>query len=239
MIDWTENCTRLLGLELTTQQIDAFALYERELLDWNSRFNLTAIRDTEGIRNKHFIDSLSCLLAIQSYDDPESLIYIGTGAGFPGIPLKIIFPQMRLTLVESIGKKAHFCEHIAELLAFSDTRVFAIRSEELAHQSEHREQYELATARAVASTPVLVEYLLPFLRLGGRAILQKGESAREEAEQSSKALRVLGGELHDIQSIQIPGVEIPRYLVSIDKIAPSPAQFPRRTGLPAKEPILP
>lgn len=226
-----------MGLQLSREQIAAFKLLEDELLEWNSHFNLTAIRDKEGIETKHFLDSLTCLMALDAASTPRSLIDIGTGAGFPGIPLKLILPQMRLTLVESIQKKAGFCTHIVEKLGLRQVQVLAERAEEVGQNPEHRESYDLATARAVAAMPTLVEYLLPLVRIGGLVIMQKGESAQLEALQSEKVIQRLGGKIKVILPVVLPGVVDERYLVVLEKVARTSADFPRRTGLPAKQPL--
>jgi 16S rRNA (guanine(527)-N(7))-methyltransferase RsmG len=156
---------RLVGLRLSTAQLNALALYESELLDWNTRFNLTAIRTPQEVRTRHFLDSLTCLLALRE-TPPERLVDIGTGAGFPGLPLKIIYPKMTLTLVESVGKKAEFCRHVARTLGLSGVEVVQDRAEVLGQSPAHREKYDWAVARAVAILPVLAEYLLPLVRVG-------------------------------------------------------------------------
>jgi len=234
---FAQNARQLLGLQLSREQIAAFKLLEDELLEWNSHFNLTAIRDKEGIETKHFLDSLTCLMALDAASTPRSLIDIGTGAGFPGIPLKLILPQMRLTLVESIQKKAGFCTHIVEKLGLRQVQVLAERAEEVGQNPEHRESYDLATARAVAAMPTLVEYLLPLVRIGGLVIMQKGESAQLEALQSEKVIQRLGGKIKVILPVVLPGVVDERYLVVLEKVALTSADFPRRTGLPAKQPL--
>jgi 16S rRNA (guanine527-N7)-methyltransferase len=226
----------LLGLRLTVRQMAALQKYEQELLDWNARFNLTAIRDSEAIRVKHFLDSMTCLLAMRE-SVPNRLIDVGTGAGFPGIPLKIIYPNMRLTLVESVGKKADFCQHMVKLLCLDGVEVVTSRAEEVGQAADHRQQYDWAVARAVAALPVLVEYLLPLVKVGGHALAQKGESAHAEAQAAEHAMHLLGGRLHQILPVTLPGVVDERYLVIIDKVAATPPVYPRRTGVPAKNPI--
>lgn len=149
----------LLGIRLSPKQVSAFQLYERELLEWNKKYNLTAIREPEGIRTKHFLDSLTCLLAWRERP-PQTMIDIGTGAGFPGIPLKIICPRIKLTLVDSVGKKLDFCRHLAGLLEMKEIFYIQGRAEEIGLHKDHREQYDWAAARAVANMPVLVEYLV-------------------------------------------------------------------------------
>ena len=236
MEKWVKDLKALVGIQLTARQIAAFQRYEDELLEWNSRMNLTAIRDREGIRTKHFLDSLSCILAFRERP-PERLIDIGTGAGFPGIPLKIIYPRMKLTLVESVGKKLEFCRHMVETLNLEEVTLLQARAEALGQDRAHREQYDWAVARAVANLPVLAEYLLPLVSLGGRMLAQKGESAHAEAVAAQKAIRLLGGELQQIIPVLVPGIAEERYLVVVDKVASTPPGYPRRVGLPARRPI--
>ncbi len=224
------------GFSLNPSQQKAFALFEDELVSWNEKFNLTAIRDREGIRIKHFLDSLTCLKA---YPDLQfqKVIDVGTGAGFPGIPLKILCPGIRLTLVESIGKKAAFCQHIVETMGLKNVTVIVNRAEELGQSPAHREQYDLALARAVASLPVLVEYLLPLIRLGGKMVAQKGDAAPAEVHQAENAIKILGGRFEQLTPITLPAVTGERYLVSISKIAATPKNFPRNPGIPQKNPL--
>lgn len=234
---FTQNARQLLGLQLSREQIAAFKLLEEELLEWNNRFNLTAIRDKEGIETKHFLDSLTCLMALDLNAAPRSLIDVGTGAGFPGIPLKIMLPNMRLTLVESIQKKAGFCTHVVEKLGLRQVQILPERAEDVGQDPAHRESYDLATARAVAAMPTLVEYLLPLVRIGGLVIMQKGESAQLEALKSEKVIQRLGGKIRVILPVVLPGVADERYLVVLEKVARTSAEYPRRTGLPAKQPL--
>ncbi|NMC15955.1 MAG: 16S rRNA (guanine(527)-N(7))-methyltransferase RsmG [Chloroflexi bacterium] len=237
METFTQNARQLLGLQLSREQIAAFKLLEEELLEWNNRFNLTAIRDKEGIETKHFLDSLTCLMALDLNAAPRSLIDVGTGAGFPGIPLKLLLPQMRLTLVESIQKKAGFCTHVVEKLGLRQVQILPERAEDVGQDPAHRESYDLATARAVAAMPTLVEYLLPLVRIGGLVIMQKGESAQLEALKSEKVIQRLGGKIRVILPVELPGVADERYLVVLEKVARTSAEYPRRTGLPAKQPL--
>ena len=226
----------LFGLRLTARQMAMLAAYERELLAWNEKFNLTAIRDAQGIRTKHFLDSFSCALAWKDAS-PRSLVDVGTGAGFPGIPLKILYPQMKLTLVESVGKKARFCRHAVETLALEAVEVVQARAEELGRLGEHRERYDWAVARAVAGLPVLAEYLLPLVRVGGCALAQKGESGPAEAHAAETALRLLGGRLRQVLPVTLPGVADERYLVIMEKSVATPPKYPRRAGTATKTPL--
>lgn len=221
---------------LTEQQQKAFERYETELTSWNEKFNLTAIRDAEGIRIKHFLDSLTCLQVMKPLRN-ERIIDVGTGAGFPGIPLKIIYPGLKLTLVESVGKKAGFCKHMIETLHLGNVDVLTLRAEEVGRLPNHRAQYDWAIARAVASLPILAEYLVPLLKIGGRMLAQKGESAHAEAQASDNAFKLLGVELQTIEKITLPGVVDERYLVVAKKIAATPALYPRTVGIPSKKPL--
>ena len=226
----------MVGVRLGTTQVAAMEWYERELLAWNARFNLTAVRDSNGVQVKHFLDSLTCILALR--DSPVNrVIDVGTGAGFPGLPLKIACPSIQLTLVESVGKKADFCRHVARTLALDGVEVVQERVEALGQTRAYREQYDWALARAVAAMPVLAEFLLPLVRVGGRALAMKGESGPAEAQSAEQAMRVLGGHLRQIVPVHLPGVVEERYLVVVDKVAATPANYPRRVGVPAKRPL--
>lgn len=227
---------RQLGFRLTKAQIRALECYERELLDWNARFNLTAIRNPQEVRIKHFLDSLTCSLAMR--DTPvDRLVDIGSGAGFPGIPLKIIYPQMQVALVESVGKKAEFCRHVVKTLNLSGVDVLQERAEVLGQLPTYRESYDWAVARAVAKLPVLAEYLLPLVRMGGSMLAMKGESGPAEAHSADNALRLLGGQLRQLMPLTLPGVVEERYLVVVGKVAATPHAYPRRVGVPAKHPL--
>jgi len=227
---------QLFGIHLNGRQVAALITFERELLEWNKKFNLTAIRTAEGIRTKHFLDSFSCVLAWKE-NPPKRLIDVGTGAGFPGIPLKILYPSMQLTLVESVGKKANFCRHAVETLKLEAVEVVAARAEEVGQMSAQRESYDWAVARAVANLPALVEYLLPLVQLGGCVLAQKGQSGPAEAHKAEKALKLLGGRMRKLIPVALPGVVEERYLVVVDKVAATPPQYPRQPGIPAKKPL--
>jgi 16S rRNA (guanine527-N7)-methyltransferase len=233
---------RTLGLELTERQQAAFRLYYEELVAWNQRFNLTAIVGFEQVQIRHFLDSLSCLLADETrlaLNRPDArVIDVGAGAGFPGIPLKLVCPGMRLTLLEATGKKVNFLEHIVARLGLRRVLAVKARAEDLAHDPDHREAYDLALARAVADLPVVAEYALPFVKMGGWLVAQKGEAGAGEAWAAGRAITLLGGELCRVQSVELPGLPEDRSLVVIEKVAPTPEKYPRRPGLPAKRPLL-
>jgi 16S rRNA (guanine527-N7)-methyltransferase len=236
MTELAKYVREIIGLRLSPSQMASFEKYELELLDWNIRFNLTAIDHPEKIRVKHFLDSLTCLLAMRS-TSLERVVDVGTGAGFPGIPLKIACPRMRLTLLESVGKKAVFCRHAVKALQLAEVEVVQERAETVPLLPEHRERYDWAVARAVAGLPVLVEYLLPLVRVGGQALAMKGESGPAEAQAAERAMRLLGGHLQQIIPVTLPGVEDQRYLIVIEKKAATPDQYPRRVGVPSRLPL--
>jgi 16S rRNA (guanine527-N7)-methyltransferase len=227
---------RLFNIHLTGHQVGALATYEKELLEWNQKFNLTAIRDAESIRTKHFLDSFSCVLAWKS-TSPNRLIDIGTGAGFPGIPLKILYPNLKLTLVESVGKKAMFCQHMVSVLGMEHVEVIQARAEDLGQNAQHREKYDWAVARAVASLNVLSEYLIPLVKVGGNVLAQKGESGPAEAQSAEKVMGLLGGKLKQLIPVNLPGVADDRYLVIVEKVAATPPKYPRKPGIPMKMPL--
>jgi 16S rRNA (guanine527-N7)-methyltransferase len=239
---------RKLGVHLTPAQLAAFDRYRRELQEWNTRINLTAIDDDEGILIRHFLDSLSCLLAFRHaqgagrpLDKPGQrelcVVDVGAGAGFPGLPLKIVCPGLQLTLLEATGKKARFLEHLRDQLRLPDVLVVHGRAEELGHDPIHRERYDWALARAVAEMPVLAEYLLPLVRVGGHCLAQKGENAPAEVRGADTALTLFGGRLARMLPVELHGLAETRYLVLVDKVAPTPAKYPRRPGMPTKRPI--
>ncbi len=236
MRELVDNAWNLFGIRINDDQLAAFEIYEQQLIEWNNRFNLTAIDHPKQIRVKHFLDSLSCTLAFRN-TPTDRVIDVGTGAGFPGLPLKIICPAINMTLVESVGKKAAFCEHITQKINLQQVDVLQERAETIASQMEMREKYDWAIARAVASMPILVEYLLPLVRVGGHALAMKGESGPAEVQTAEHAVQVLGGQIQQLIPVTLPGVEDERYLVIIEKIAATPERYPRRVGIPAKRPL--
>jgi 16S rRNA (guanine527-N7)-methyltransferase len=230
-----ELAFQYLKISLSEDQIRAFDIYLQELISWNKNINLTAISEPQDIILKHFLDSLSCTLA-SNFSKVGNLIDIGTGAGFPGTPLKIVYSQLYLTLVDSVGKKTEFCKFIVNLLALDKVKVINSRAEELGQNTDYREKYDLAVGRAVSGLSTLSEYLLPFLKVGGKAIIQKGRSAKDEAHSANRAITEMGGKMDEIRPIQIPGLD-ERYLISLSKISPTPSKYPRRNGMPSKKPL--
>ena len=236
MSDFLTAIQEYVSITLTPKQLSNLATYEHALVEWNTRVNLTAVDEPEKIRTKHFLDSLTCFRAMQ--DTPmERVIDLGTGAGFPGLPLKIIFPWMRLTLVDSVRKKTDFCEYIVNELSLTEVDIIQDRAEIIGQTAAHREQYDWALARSVAVMPVLMEFLLPLAVIGGKVLAMKGENAPAETQNAEHAIQMLGGHLQKLLPISLPGVADQRYLVVIEKVAATPHKYPRRVGRPAKKPL--
>ncbi|MFQ5593637.1 MAG: 16S rRNA (guanine(527)-N(7))-methyltransferase RsmG [Anaerolineae bacterium] len=231
--------TARLGIELTPAQLEMFQKYYEELVDWNQRVNLTAISDYEDVQIRHFADSLAVNLALDvaGLGDQTSLVDIGSGAGFPGLPLKIAQPAWHVLLVESARKKANFLEHMIDQLGFEDVSVVWGRAEEVGPDPNYRERFDVAVARAVAEMAVLVEYALPLLHIGGWFVAQKGTDPSDELRRAEKAIEVLGGAHYSTIAYRLPALDEPLHLVVIEKRAPTPERYPRRPGMPAKRPL--
>jgi 16S rRNA (guanine527-N7)-methyltransferase len=230
---------RELGITLNDRHLAAFETCYEELVAWNQRFNLTAITDWKGVLIRHFLDSLSCLKVISERELAAGarVIDVGTGAGYPGIPLKIVCPGMRLTLLEATRKKVTFLQHLIDQLDLEHVQAIHARSEQLGREPGHREQYDWAVARAVAKMPTLAEYLLPLAHVGGAMLAQKGEDAAAEVHEADSAISTLGGEVRQLVPVELRGLAETRYLVVVDKVAPSPEKYPRRPGMPKKRPL--
>jgi 16S rRNA (guanine527-N7)-methyltransferase len=236
MGDFAGKVKTLLGISLSDEQLRAFRTYEDLLLEWNRRISLTAITGRENVRTKHFLDSLSCRKVLTPQPGTR-IIDIGTGAGFPGVPLKILCPEIRLTLVDSVGKKTDFCRRLVNRLGLINVTVIQARAEEVGRDPAHRGAYQWALARAVADLSVLAEYLLPLVTVGGRILAQKGAGGPAEVRSASKALNILGGAVEHVESVDLPGIDETRYLIVIRKSAATPERYPRRTGMPSKRPL--
>jgi 16S rRNA (guanine527-N7)-methyltransferase len=226
----------ILNLTLSPAQLRAFQIYADELIAWNARTNLTAIIEPEAVEVRHFADSLSCLIAIKPRPGLR-LIDVGTGAGFPGLPLKIVCPGVNLTLVESTGKKVEFLAHLIDKLDLSGITLINERAEALGQTAEHREHYDWVLARAVAGMRTLAEYLLPLCRVGGHCLAQKGEGAHQEVAEAQQAISLLGGRLVQLTPVEWPTVARTHYLINIEKVAATPPRYPRRPGIPSKRPL--
>ncbi len=226
---------RQFGWRLTDGQLAAFQIYYEELEAWNQRANLTAITGHDAVQIKHFLDSLTCLLAFPSGEGLR-VIDVGSGAGFPGLPVKIVRPDLRLTLLESVGKKANFLRHLVGRLGLASVAVAQARAEDAGRLPDHRQQQDVVLARAVAELRILAEYALPFCRIGGVFVAHKRASIDDEIKDAAQSIAALGGALRTCIPIDLPGVE-PRQLVVIDKVSPTPAIYPRRAGMPEKRPL--
>ena len=227
-----------IGIALDSSKIEKFMLYYRELLDWNCRINLTSITGVDDVQIKHFLDSLTIITVIKDKIAADCrLIDIGSGAGFPGIPLKIVMPEIKMTLLEATAKKILFLEHIVKEMGLNDIEIINGRAEEAARKPEYREQFDVAVSRAVADLAVLSELTLPFCKVGGCVIAQKKGDVQLEIEQSLKAVEILGGRLSKIEKIDLAGLDDERCLIVIDKVEPTPGKYPRRSGMPEKRPL--
>lgn len=226
----------LFGLELSPEQIALFEHYTQALIDWNSHTNLTAISEPEAVAVRHHLDSLSVVRAV-AVQAGLRVIDVGTGAGFPGVPLHIAVPGLQTTLLEATGKKIAFLDHLVQQLDLKHITTLHARAEDAGQMPKQREKYDLVLARAVARLPGLVEYLLPFAKIGGRCVAMKGETAADEAKDAMNAIQMLGGRLAGITPVELPGVPEKHYLVVIDKITPTPAAYPRKPGIPTRKPL--
>ena len=231
---WLAEQSAVLGYPLTDEQLHHFAVYQDLLLDWNGRMNLTAVRQLHDIQERHFLDSLTCATVTGNLNNCK-LIDVGTGAGFPGLPLKILFPEMQLVLVDSVVKKTQFLQAAATELGLSGVQIVAERGEILGQTTIHREGYDWVTARGVAELRVLVEYLLPLARVDGHVLAQKGSGVMAEVTAAATAVATLGGAPAQVHPVKLFDRE--HYLVKIMKIQPTPASYPRRVGIPAKRPL--
>lgn len=229
---------RELGLELSQQQLERFQRFYELLTEWAERVSLTAVKDEEGVQRRHFLESVALMRVVldEGFSFRDRLIIdVGSGSGVPGIPLKILEPTLRLTLVEAKQRKAEFLQAILPELGMTDVLVIPRRAEEVGHDPRHREQYDLAVAKALAPMRTLAELTLPFLRMGGLSISPKGKEAENETKEARIALETLKGELRGIYDL--PLSVPPQKLVLIDKDLPTPPRFPRRPGVPAKRPL--
>ena len=229
-----------LGLALSPKQLELFQLYYQELVDWNQRVNLTAITDYGEVQVKHFLDSLTVTLGMKQPigESDCRVIDVGTGAGLPGIPLKIVLPEIKLVLLDSTAKKAAFLHHLKQKLELDDVEIVVGRAEAVAHKSQYREKFDVVLSRAVAPLPTLVELTLPFGAVGGTFIAQKKGAIDPELSQASRAISLLGGKQREVKRIDLEEFTDERWLVIIDKVSPTPEQYPRRPGMPAKKPLL-
>jgi len=235
-----EAGVRNLGLSLNKRQLEQFGIYYQELVDWNRRVNLTRITDREEVQIKHFLDSLTVMLALGQSADRAGLrvLDVGAGAGFPGLPLKILLPDIRLVLLDATAKKTRFLNQLTTRLGLEGVSVVTGRAEAVAHDDGYRERFDVVLSRAVASLSVLAELTLPFCALGGSFVAQKKGAIDAEIQDADCAIDILGGRLREVKGIGLEEFDDQRWLIIIDKVKATPPQYPRRPGIPAKRPIL-
>lgn len=228
-----------LGLHLFGHQLAQFAEYTRMLAAGNRRANLTAVTDPDEVQVRHYLDSLTAVLARSDWPDGIRVVDIGAGAGFPGLPLKIAFPGIRLTLAESVGKKTAFLGELVKGLGLADVEILTVRAEELGRTEGYRGRFDVALARGVAALPALIEYALPLLKGHGHLLAWKGSDGPGGAKAAANALSELGGEIAGLHSVNALSPPLPadRWIVSVEKVRRTPGRYPRRVGAPAKQPL--
>lgn len=235
--DWIqelEKKAKKMQIELSNQQLEQFYLYMNLLLEWNEKINLTAITDPKEIILKHFIDSITIAPYLKN---AQSILDIGTGAGFPGIPLAILENSKDFVLMDSLNKRIIFLQEVIQNIALTRVQAIHGRAEKLGKEKEHREHYDLVTSRAVAKLNILLEYMLPFVKVGGRCICMKSQEIEEELEEAKQAIELLGGKLERVDEIILPESDVKRKIIVIQKVRQTPIKYPRKPGTPTKEPI--
>ena len=225
-----------LGIRLTDVQKRQFDRYYELLIEWNRVMNLTGITEYDEVNLKHFTDRLT-IVRIKDMENVSTLIDVGTGAGFPGIPVKIAFPHIKVTLLDSLNKRIKFLNQVVEELDLEDVVTLHGRAEDYAKKEEYREQFDLCASRAVANLSTLSEYCLPFIKKGGCFVSYKSADSDEEIQQSEKALDILGGKIEKVDKFVLPGSDMGRALVMIEKVKNTPRKYPRKAGVPSKEPL--
>ena len=230
LIDQANKMEILLNEEQQTK----FYKYMELIIDWNKKINLTAITEPGEVINKHFIDSISILKQIESKD---KVVDIGTGAGFPGVPIKIANPSIEITLVDSLNKRINFLKEIIKELDLKGIEAVHARAEEFGQSKAYREKYDVVTSRAVARLNILVEYMLPIVKVGGKCICMKGPESEEEIKEAQKAINVLGGTIKNVEKFSLPETDINRTIIVIEKNRETPETYPRKAGTPTKNPI--
>ncbi len=223
------------NITLTDIQLIQFTQYYELLLEWNSFMNLTAITELQEVIDKHFVDSLTIANYITL--KKQTILDLGTGAGFPGIPIKILYPNVEIVLLDSLNKRIKFLNTVIEKLQLQNIRAVHGRAEDLSHQIAYREQFDICTSRAVANLSTLSEYCIPFVKEGGYFISYKTEAAKEEINEAKRAVYVLGGKIEKIEELKLPNTDMGRTLVIIKKIEKTKDKYPRKAGIPSKEPI--
>ncbi len=226
-----------LNIEITDEMAEKFENYYKLLVEKNKVMNLTAITEYDEVLLKHFYDSLS-IVRTMDIKNVEKVIDVGTGGGFPGIPLKIVFPHLKITLLDSLNKRIVWLNEVIEELDLKDIKAYHGRAEEFGHKDDYREQYDLCVSRAVANLSTLSEYCIPFVKKNGYFVSYKAATVNEEVETAKKSVKILGGEIKDICSFLLDDVDMERNLVKIQKVSKTPNKYPRKAGLPTKEPLV-
>ncbi|HHV38372.1 MAG TPA: 16S rRNA (guanine(527)-N(7))-methyltransferase RsmG [Tepidimicrobium sp.] len=225
-----------LGINLNERSISRFKLFKRLLLEWNEKMNITSITDNEEVDIKHLIDSIT-LLSTELFNSGERVIDIGTGGGFPGIPLKIVKENLDMMLLDSLNKRIRFLNEVINRLEFKDIVAIHGRAEELGRREEYRENYDVVVSRAVATLNTLSEYCLPFVKVGGHFVSMKGPNVEEELAEAERAIRILGGKVRDVKVLTLPLSDIKHSLIVIEKVMETPTKYPRGGGNPKKKPL--
>lgn len=223
-----------LGVRFLVEQAEQFFDYMNLLIEWNEKMNLTAITDPEEIILKHFIDSITIL---KELEDGSKVVDVGTGAGFPGIPLSIMNPTLKITLVDSLNKRLIFLQEVVNQLGLKNVEIIHARAEEFGQNKKFRESYDVATSRAVANLSTLSEYLIPLVKVGGKAVSMKASGAQEEINEAKKAIEILGGSIEKVEAFDLPQSDIGRTVIIIRKNRQTPNKYPRKSGTPSREPI--
>jgi len=224
-------------LQITDKQLNQFEIYYQELISWNEKMNLTGITEREQVYVKHFYDSLSISFFLP-IGDMASVADIGSGAGFPSIPLKIMFPHLEITIIDSLNKRIQFLEHLVRMLGLDHVRCIHGRAEDVARKIEFRDSFDLVTARAVARLNVLNEFCLPFVKQFGMFVAMKGSEPNEELQEAAYSLKQLCGRLKSVIRFELPVEQADRHLILIDKVGKTPSKYPRKAGVPLKQPLL-
>ena len=232
---YLDQQARKIDIMLSEEQLQKFYKYMKLLLEWNEKINLTAIIEPKEIILKHFIDSLSIIKYIKN---KNSLVDVGTGAGFPGIPIKIVLPEIKVILIDSLNKRITFLNEVISQLDLKYIEAVHSRVEDFARNKEYREKFDVATARAVAQLPIILEYLIPLTKVKGNIICMKGNKIDEEIKKSKKAISVLGGNLEKIDNFYLPDTDIERNIIIVNKVEKTSSKYPRKAGIPSNNPII-
>lgn len=227
---------KAINIDIDMKVADSFELYKEILLEWNDKINLTAIKDEKEIYLKHFVDSATCI-STGYIKENDNIIDVGTGAGFPGLPIKLINNSIQLTLLDSLNKRISYLREVVEKLLLKDVELLHSRAEDAGSNGRYREKFDVVLSRAVASMSILCEYCLPFAKVGGYFICQKGPKYIEELAEAENAIRVLGGEIKEVKTYKLPDSDITHYVIIIQKVINTPTKYPRKAGKPSADPI--